>query len=1131
MELKEIVYLYGDHPNTEELINELRNPQKSHIHLRGLSGSSRSVLSAHVSGSVPGIDLFILTSKDEAAYFYNDLNNLSGQQNTLFFPSSYKRSVQYKNTDSGNIILRTEVLSSLGKLTGREDELFAGICIVTYPEALVETVITRKGLQQNTLQLMKGSKSSIALVEESLVKFRYSLRDFVYEPGQYAIRGGIVDIFSFSDDLPYRINFSGDEIDSIRTFDVDTQLSVKHLDSIYVIPNIQDFTPEQRRVSFLEFIPPASRVWITDVDYVVQKIEELYGSTVFDAGTEDEYVAEKKDMLIRGEDFSQGLKDFTVVEMGNRFYYSPASEHSFNTALQPAFNKNFKLLGEYLESYTDKGYANYVLSENKNQIERLVSIFESIDAGIRFKPLFSTLHEGFIDHDLRICCLTDHQIFDRYHKYRLNRYFSNRAALSMRELSGLQPGDYVVHVDHGIGIFGGLEKIEINKKMQEAVRLVYKDNDILYVSIHSLHRISKYKGRDDSPPKIYKLGTGAWQKLKQSTKKRVKDIARELISLYARRKTQKGFAFSADTYLQEELEASFLFDDTPDQLTASRAVKSDMEDSTPMDRLVCGDVGFGKTEVAVRAAFKAVADSKQVAVLVPTTILALQHFNTFSERLRDFPCNVDYISRLRKTKEQKETLGKLEEGKTDILIGTHRILGKDIKFKDLGLLVIDEEHRFGVIAKEKLRRLKLNIDTLTLTATPIPRTLQFSLLGARDLSVVNTPPPNRQPIFTELHTFNEDIIREGIEYEISRNGQVFFLHNRVDNITEIEALINKLCPGVKTAIAHGQMEGRKLEHIMLGFIQGDYDVLVATTIIESGLDIPNANTIFINNAQNYGLSDLHQLRGRVGRSNKKAFCYLLAPPLTFVTPEARRRLKAIEENSDLGSGLNIALQDLDIRGAGNLLGIEQSGFIADIGFDTYNRILNEAIQELKEEGDKAQHGEVPPVQGRAKVPPVQGRAESEGTFISDCQIDTDLEILFPDDYISNIAERMNLYRQLDNIETETGLIEFEHQLEDRFGPVPEPTRELLVVVRLRWISVRLGFERVILKNNILICYFISNRSSPYYESHIFSSILNFVKRNPSRFIMKEDKDRLTLTIKNIKSISEAVNFLKTIACM
>jgi transcription-repair coupling factor (superfamily II helicase) len=1119
MELKEITNLYRGHPNTTDFVNELKNSQVAHIHLKGLSGSSKSAFAAHVSIRVPGVDLFILTTKDEAAYFYNDLNNLLDEKNILFFPSSYKRSVQYKNTDSGNIILRTEVLNKLNSLAGRDREISGSLCIVTYPEALVETVITHKGLKKNTLQLIKGSKSSIAIIDEVLRKFRYSRQDFVYEPGQYAIRGGIVDIFSFSDDLPYRINFSGDEIDSLRTFDVETQLSIRYLDKISILPNMQDFSVEEMRVPFLEFIPRSSRIWISDTDYAAQKIEELYENTVFQAETEEQYKAEKEHMLITGEDFTGRLKNFTLVELGPGFFYPPVKEYSFNTALQPAFNKNFKLLGEYLGSYTDKGYTNFVLSENKNQIERLTSIFKNINSSIKFNPLFNTFHEGFIDHDLKICCFTDHQIFDRYHKYKFNKYFSNKAALSIKEIRGLKPGDYVVHVDHGIGIFGGLEKIEINNKFQEAVRLVYRDNDILYVSIHSLHRISKYKGRDDTPPRIYKLGTGAWQRLKQNTKKRVKDIARELIALYARRKTQKGFAFSPDTYLQEELEASFLFDDTPDQLKATQSVKSDMEDSTPMDRLVCGDVGFGKTEVAVRAAFKAVADSKQVAVLVPTTILALQHYNTFSERLRDFPCNVDYISRLKKVKEQKETLRKLEGGTIDILIGTHRILGKDIRFKDLGLLIIDEEHRFGVIAKERLRHFKLNIDTLTLTATPIPRTMQFSLLGARDLSVVNTPPPNRHPIFTELHTFNEDIIKEGIEFEVSRNGQVFFLHNRVQNITEIEVLINKLCPGIKTAIAHGQMEGRKLEQIMLDFIAGDYDVLIATTIIESGLDIPNANTIFINNAQNYGLSELHQLRGRVGRSNKKAFCYLLAPPLTFVTPEARRRLKAIEEYSDLGSGLNIALQDLDIRGAGNLLGIEQSGFIADIGFETYNRILNEAIQELKEAGHKGQYTEYSDEYRKKGV---------TGAFISDCQIDTDLELLFPEDYISNIPERISLYRQLDNIESENGLKEFEEKLTDRFGPPPEPTRELLVVVRLRWIAVKLGFERIVLKNQILVCYFISSRKSPYYESEIFSTVLSFVQTNPGLFRMKENKDKLTLTIKNIKSISEAVNFLKTI---
>lgn len=1119
MELKEITNLYKDHPNTADFINELKNSRITQIHLKGLSGSSKSAFAAFILTKIKGINLFIFSNKDEAAYFYNDIINLLDDKNILFFPSSYKRSVQYNQTDNGNIILRTEVLNKLNSLNNENKEMYSGFSIVSYPEALIEKVLLRNSIERYTLQLVKGEKTSIGSIYEVMGEYKYVQTDFVYEPGQFAIRGGIVDIFSYSNNLPYRIDFFGDEIESIRTFDIETQLSKEHLEVISILPNVQDISIGEMRESFLEFIPRTSRIWISDIDFIVPKIDELYENTAFSGETEELPKPEKNNILITGKEFLEKLKGFAVIELGHMPYFPSKKEYSFNTTLQPVFNKNFALLGEYLKDFADKGYTNYVLSDNKDQIERLISIFDNINSTIKFKPLFKTIHEGFIDHDCQICCFTDHQIFDRYHKYKFSKYFSSKSALSIKEIKGLQPGDYVIHIDHGIGIFGGLEKIEVNNKLQEAVRLVYKDNDILYVSIHSLHRISKYKGKDDTPPKIYKLGTGAWQKLKQATKKKVKDIAHELINLYARRKTQQGFSFTPDTYLQEELEASFLFEDTPDQLLATKSVKKDMEDNTPMDRLVCGDVGFGKTEVAVRAAFKAVADSKQVAILVPTTILALQHYNTFKERLKDFPCNVDYISRLKKTKNQKETLKNLEEGTLDILIGTHRLLSKDIKFKDLGLLIIDEEHRFGVIAKERLRQLKLNIDTLALTATPIPRTMQFSLLGARDLSIVNTPPPNRHPIVTELHTFNEDIIREGIEFEVSRNGQVFFLHNRIQNIVEIEDLINKLCPRVKTAIAHGQMEGKKLEQVMLDFIQGDYDVLIATTIIESGLDIPNTNTIFINNAQNYGLSDLHQLRGRVGRSNKKAFCYLLAPPLTFVTPEARRRLKAIEEYSDLGSGFNLALQDLDIRGAGNLLGVEQSGFIADIGFETYNRILNEAIHELKANEYKELFSREP-----ARVV----KTEITEKFINDCQIDTDLELLFPDEYISNISERIHLYRQLDDIETSEELIEFENQLKDRFGPLPEPTKELLVVVRLRWKAVKLGFERVVLKNQKLIGYFIFDQDSPYFQSEIFSNILSFVQKNPDSLTVKEINNKLTLTIENINSINEAVNFLQTI---
>jgi transcription-repair coupling factor (superfamily II helicase) len=1119
MELKEITSLYKDHPNTADFFSELKSSGVTRLHLKGLSGSSGAAFAAYIITQIHGINLFIFNDKEEAAYFYNDLVNLLDDDNILFFPSSYKRSVQYNRTDSGNIILRTGVLSKLTSLTDEKNGKQGSLNIVTFPEALIEKVMLHNSIKKYTLKLVRGEKISIGSVYDVLEEYKYNQVDFVYEPGQFALRGGIVDIFSYSDNLPFRIDFFGDEIESIRTFDIETQLSKEHLNEVFVLPDLQDLSIEATRESFLKLIPGSSRIWISDTDFIIRRIDELFKSVAFTSSEEELKITDKNKILISGQDFLEKLEDFTVVESGNKYYYPSKNKYSFNTTLQPVFNKNFNLLGEYLKEFSNKGYTNYVLSDSKDQIERLVSIFENIDSAIRFKPLFKALHEGFIDHDCQVCCFTDHQIFDRYHKYNFSKYFSNKAALSIKEIKGLKPGDYVVHIDHGIGIFGGLEKIEVNNRFQEAVRLVYKDNDILYVSIHSLHRISKYKGRDDTPPKIYKLGSGAWQKLQQNTRKKVKDIARELIQLYAKRKTQKGFSFSPDTYLQEELEASFLFEDTPDQLLAAKSVKKDMEDNTPMDRLVCGDVGFGKTEVAIRAAFKAAADSKQVVILVPTTILALQHYNTFRERLRDFPCNIDYLSRLKKTKDQNATLKKLEEGKIDIIIGTHRLLSKDIKFKDLGLLIIDEEHRFGVIAKERLRQLKLNIDTLTLTATPIPRTMQFSLLGARDFSIVNTPPPNRHPIITELHTFNEDIIKEGVEFELSRNGQVFFLHNRIQNIVEIEALINKLCPHVKTAVAHGQMESKKLEQVMLDFIRGDYDVLVATTIIESGLDIPNANTIFINNAQNYGLSDLHQLRGRVGRSNKKAFCYLLAPPVTFVTPEARRRLKAIEEYSDLGSGFNLALQDLDIRGAGNLLGIEQSGFIADIGFDTYNRILNEAIQELREKEYKdlfsGEHAHIV-------------KSETSDKFIKDCLIDTDLELLFPDDYVSNVSERIHLYRQLDNIGTEGELKEFENQLEDRFGPLPEPTKELMVVVRLRWNAVKLGFERIALKNQRLIGYFISNQDSPYYKSELFSSILSFVQKNPGSLSLKEINNKLTLTVENIDNITAATGFLRTV---
>ncbi|HJX70805.1 MAG TPA: transcription-repair coupling factor, partial [Bacteroidales bacterium] len=998
MTLEGIIHETEKHPNFAAFINCLSSASKR-FGLKGLAGSSKSVFSSAVMRKMKGTHLFILPEKEDAAYYFNDLVNLLGEKNILFFPSSYKRSVQYGQPDNGNIILRTEVLSTLGNYHHANTDTDNYLIVVTSPEALVEKVITHQKLQKNTLYLTKNEKISIEFIIEVLEEYHFERTDFVYEPGQYAVRGGIVDIFSYANKEPYRIDFFGDDIDSIRTFDVETQASDKQFEKIVILPNVQELSLTDARVSFPDYLPPYCMIWLTDIRYISDRITNIFESTLAQKHESEMISWSNEEYLIAGNYFIDKLDRFRTIEVGPGSFYTPDAEFKFDTTLQPVFNKNFNVLVSYLDKTRTEGYSNYILSDSDRQIERLASIFSEIDKHVSFIPVLQTLHEGYTDHTLKMCCFSDHQIFERYHKYKLNAYFSSKAALSIKEITGLQPGDYIVHIDHGIGRFGGLEKIEVNGRFQEAIRLVYKDNDILYVSIHALHRISKYKGKDDVPPKIYKLGSGAWQRLKQSTKKKIKDIAKDLIALYAKRKAIEGFQFSPDTYLQNELEASFIFEDTPDQVTATGAVKEDMESKCPMDRLICGDVGFGKTEVAIRASFKAVTDSKQVAVLVPTTILALQHYNTFQDRLKDFPCNIEYISRFKSAREQKQIIRNTENGKTDILIGTHRLLGKDIKFKDLGLLIIDEEQKFGVASKEKLRTLKENVDTLTLTATPIPRTLQFSLMGSRDLSVINTPPPNRQPIVTELYTFIEDIIREGIEFEVGRGGQVFFIHNRVQNIDDIEKLINRLCPKVKTIVAHGQMEGKKLEKTMLDFINGDYDVLVATAIIESGLDIPNANTIFVNHAHQFGLSDLHQLRGRVGRSNKKAFCYLLAPPLTLVTAEARRRLKAIEEFSDLGSGFNIALQDLDIRGAGNLLGSEQSGFIADIGFEAYNRILDEAMRELKET-------EYADVFAQKKE---YEKATDNKKIVDDCQIDTDLELLFPDSYISNVSERIHLY--------------------------------------------------------------------------------------------------------------------------
>lgn len=1110
MELDQIIKLFNEHPARYSIQKFLEQESQTKIHIKGLQGSALAVLAASLPNESRA-QVFVLNDKEEAAYFYNDLCTLLDDKQVLYFPSSFKRSAQYETTDNSNIILRAEVLN---RLLSNQNPSY----IITFPEAIAEKVISQNQLEENTLKIKVGEKLSPEFIEEVLVDYKFERADFVVGPGQYSIRGSIIDIFSFSDEYPYRIDFFGEEVDSIRLFDIENQLSKEKMNTVDIIPNIQENINDEARISFFKFLPENSICWTKNVAFIADRIDSIFEKTTekkaYIEFGEDRIAA--NDYLIQGPDFIDQLNAFKGAEFGQKFYFPAENIIQFNQSPQPAFNKNFDLLGQELMNNNAKVFENYIFSDNPKQIERIHSIFEDKGIEVIFTDVNRTLHQGFSDSDLRIACYTDHQIFDRHHKFKLKNATVHKAkeTVTLKEINRLHPGDFIVHSDHGIGRFGGLQRIETNGKSQEVIRLVYKDDDILFVSLHSLHKISKYKGKDGSAPKIYKLGTGAWQKLKDKTKSKIKDIAKDLILLYSKRKAERGFQFSPDSFMQQELEASFIYEDTPDQVKATKSVKEGMESAIPMDRLVCGDVGFGKTEIAIRAAFKAVADDKQVAILVPTTILAFQHFKTFSDRLKDFPCTIDYISRMRKPKDQKETLKNLKDGKVDILIGTHRIIGKDIQFKDLGLLIVDEEQKFGVSVKEKLKQMKVNVDTLTLTATPIPRTLQFSLMGARDLSIINTPPPNRYPIATEIHNFNEDIIREAITYEVERNGQVFFIHNRVQNIHEVEAMLHRAVPGISTIVAHGQMDGPKLEKIMLEFIRGDYDVLIATTIIESGLDIPNANTIIINNGQNFGLSELHQLRGRVGRSNKKAFCYLLTPPMESMTQEARQRLNAIESFSELGSGFNIAMQDLDIRGAGNLLGGEQSGFISDIGYETYQRILNEAILELKENEFKDVFAEE------------KAQEEIEiKRFITDCQIDTDLEILFPESYIESISERIRLYRELDNIQKEEEIEIFATQLKDRFGEIPEASIELLNVVRLRWFALDLGIEKLILKSKKMVLYFVNDHQSAYYQSPQFSKVLAFVQTQPVACKMKEARQRLSLSFENVTSIKHATEVL------
>ncbi|MFV0266318.1 MAG: transcription-repair coupling factor [Draconibacterium sp.] len=1107
METNSFLKYFEGHPGFSKVKKKLLAPPGEKVHLQGLIGSAKTILLAKLFQNTGKNFVVLLNDREEAAYFYDDLNNLGLSEQALFFPSSYKRSVQYDRPEQENIVQRTEVLNLLSK---KENSYL----LVSYPEALVERVISNEGLENNTLQVKTGDKLSIEFVNEFLYEYGFERVDFVYEPGQFSVRGSIVDIFSFSHEDPYRIDFFGDEIDSIRSFDIENQLSKKRFDKITIVPNIQDSEIEGNRVSLLQFIQDNPLWFGNSLHIFLDRVSDIHRQTIISREEED-----FSSLIISGNELEKEFASLSVFDFGTDLAFPTAGKISFSQSVQPVFNKNFELLGANLVEHQSNNYGLFILSSQEKQFERLLAIFKDTNVRVRFNPVAFVLHEGFIDHDLKACFYTDHQIFERYHRFKLKTRKAQREAISLQELNKLHPGDYVVHIDHGIGKFAGLVKTEVNGKIQEAIRLVYRDNDSLLVSIHSLHRISKYKGKDGAEPNVNKLGTGAWQKMKNRTKAKVKDIAKELIALYAKRRAEEGYAFSPDSYLQTELEASFIYEDTPDQEKVTSAVKSDMEKSIPMDRLVCGDVGFGKTEVAIRAAFKAVADSKQVAVLVPTTILALQHFKTFSERLQDFPVKIDYVSRLKSTAEVKNSLKEVADGKIDIIIGTHRLVSKDVKFNDLGLLIVDEEQKFGVSVKEKLKEIKVNVDTLTLTATPIPRTLQFSLMGARDLSIIQTPPPNRYPIVTEAHGFNEQMIREAIEFELDRNGQVFVIHNRVQNIFEVEDAIKRIVPGVKTVVGHGQMDGPKLEKVMLDFINGKFDVLIATTIIESGLDIPNANTIIINNAQNFGLSDLHQLRGRVGRSNKKAFCYLITPPLASLSPESRRRIQAIEQFSELGSGFNIAMQDLDIRGAGNMLGAEQSGFIADIGFETYHRILNEAIQELKQEEFSELFAEQDGNQSQAFL---------NIKYVNDCVIDTDMELLFPSDYIPGNAERMMLYRELDNIENQEQLEQYTQGLIDRFGTLPAESRELLDVLPLRWKAIDLSMEKIILKEKKMICYFVSDQRSSFYQSERFTKIVQHIQKGKTKGKMKEANGKLTLSFANVPNIETADYILKEI---
>ena len=1144
MEIQTILDKYSSVPLVGALLKAVNDDGIKTISLQGLNASATHVVFASVANKLQKPCLFVLNDNEEAGYFYHDLTQLLGTENVLFFPSAYRRQVKYGQRDAANEILRTEVLSRITNLQ-HSASLASPLFIVTCPEALSELVVSNKHLDDRTISLHVGEEKDIVKIEKAMRSFGFKEMDYVYEPGQFAVRGSILDVYSYSNEYPYRIDFFGDEIDSIRTFEVQTQLSKSKVDSMNIVPELTGL--ESEKISFLKFMPKDSVVAMKDVTFVHDVIDNIFRegfsqqalTEKLEGATEMEQQAIMQQMkaensLCSGTVFAEDIAGFKRIEFGNTKTGTPQATITFSTSAQPLFHKNFELLTKALDDYLLQGYKLYILADSKKQNQRLRDIFDEMaqhkkladgtevaTTPIAFEPIDKTLHGGFADKDLKICVFTDHQIFDRFHKYNLrsDAARSGKMALTMKELQEMEPGDYIVHVDFGIGKFAGLVRVPVGNSYQEMIRIVYQNNDIVDVSIHSLYKISKYKRHDsEKPPRLSTLGTGAWERLKEKTKKKIKDIARDLIKLYATRRHQKGFQFSADSFMQHELEASFLYEDTPDQLKATNDVKADMESARPMDRLVCGDVGFGKTEVAIRAAFKAACDSKQVAVMVPTTVLAYQHYQTFNSRLKGMPVRVDYLSRARSAKQTKQVLADLEAGKIDIIIGTHKLIGKSVKFKDLGLLIIDEEQKFGVSTKEKLRKMKTNVDTLTMSATPIPRTLQFSLMGARDMSIIQTPPPNRYPVCTEVHTFDTEVIKDAINFEMSRNGQVFFVNDRISNLPELANMIRRCVPDARVAIGHGQMKPEELEQIVMGFMNYDYDVLLSTTIISNGIDISNANTIIVNDAHHFGLSDLHQMRGRVGRSNKKAFCYLLAPPLSSLSQDARRRLEALETFSELGSGFNLSMQDLDMRGAGNLLGAEQSGFMEDLGFETYQKILTQAVTELKNDEFSDMYQE--------QI--AEGKKLTGDEFVDDCAVESDLEMFFPDQYVPSSSERMLLYRELDNISNDADLEKYKANLVDRFGEIPHEGLELLQIVPLRRIGKKLGFEKIMLKGGMLQMQFVSNPMSAYYKSEAFEKALAYISKNARRCNIKESRGKRYMTVSKVNTVGMAVNILRDI---